>query len=65
MTEFKIGDTVRVLTEREDSFYGHLLSKGELGMVHTILDESGAIVVEVVNDVVQFLHPSELELVNE
>lgn len=75
MTEFKIGDKVRVLTNEETSLYGHSLQEGSVGTVVGL----GRGDVQGLKDydveahcshsrgkvVTQILHSSELELVNE
>lgn len=66
MTKFKIGDKVVVLADSEGSQYHHCFSVGEVGIVIDVDNDSRSAGVEVlVNEMVQWLHPSELELVNE
>lgn len=67
MTEFKIGDKVRVLVGAQLSLYQHCFRAGEVGEVIGLQDDfEGLVDVEVeVEGIKQVVHPSELELVNE
>lgn len=66
MTEFKIGDKVVVLTESTSLFYEHGFCVGDVGIVYEVDDDpESAGVFVVVDKLGQWLHPSELELVNE
>lgn len=66
MTEFKIGDKVVVLADSESSYYEHVFCVGDIGIVLFVDDNPGTLGVFVeINGLTQWLHPSELELVNE
>ena len=66
MTEFKIGDKVRVLKDGKGSWYGHCYNRGVVGVVK-LVDNAEALpsALVLVEGDEQWLHPSELELVNE
>ena len=66
MTEFKIGDKVVVIIGPTGCEYSHCFEVGDIGIVYGMDSDPGAPGVEVVvNGIVQWMHPSELELVNE
>lgn len=66
MTGFKIGDEVVVIADSEGSYYEHFFCVGDVGVVYEVDNNPRSLGVEVfVNGIVQWMHPSELELVNE
>lgn len=58
---------MRILVGEEDSVYWHEFSVGDTGVVVELdLDEEDAPSISVrCSNLVQFVHPSEVELVNE
>lgn len=66
MTEFKIGDKVRLIVEKGKSLYGHCFGLGACAkVVQADKDEVTINAVHRGKLVNQVVHPSELELINE